>query len=478
MRSFSVGQLITMLSTDVYRLDMQDLHLNYLWIAPIQLGVVIYLLYYHYEFGFPSLSGLGLLGIFVFFQYIMGIYVVRVRKNKIAATNKRLRIITEILDAFYNIKLYAWENAFFARAKESRRVELKYVKTTMILRILNASFSLILTKMTGFLTILLYIYMDETPLDARRVFITLLLYEHVRINLAHLFTRGAVDFAEVSVTAKRMTEFLLLEEKYENPELYDAYSIDPANVTVDTPLNGIYMEQVQCKWHYDQDSMTLNNINLDITEGKMLAIVGPTGSGKSSCLAAILGELPIVSGKITVQGKIAYIPQSPWLFPGTIRQNIVFGREYNQEWYISVMEMCGLKADFDNMEDGDQTKVVRAVLSVGQKARISLARAVYSNCDIYLMDDPLSCIDVRLQRHILEKCIRGALKNKAVLLVTHQLHFLEAADDIAILLEGKLIAKGTYKELLDLGITFSKEIEGGEEEGEVDDDDHLEIQVS
>lgn len=461
MRSFSVGQLITIFSSDVHRFDMQDLHLNYLWVAPCQLFIVIYMLYFHYEFGLSSLGGLILLMIFIIFQFIMSKYISSVRLHKIVATNKRIRIITEIMESFYTIKLHAWENVFFKTAEASRVVELGYIKKTMILRILNTSLSFILTKMTVFLTLLFYVYNDKKPLDAKRVFITLLLYEHVRVNMAFLFTHAATDFAEISVTLTRLTEFLLLEEKYVDPEYYEAVTCDPSSSTsIDNlSLNGVNLTDLTCKWHPNQEIPTLDKISFQIEEGKLLAIVGPIGSGKSSLLSAILGELPAVGGKVEVYGTIAYVPQTPWLFPGTLRQNITFGKLYNSAWYNEVLEICGLETDMKCMPEGDKTKVFNAGLSVGQKARISLARAVYSNADIYLMDDPLNAVDVRQSRHILESCIRGALKNKAILLVTHQLHFLEAADNIGVLMNGKIRAHGTFSELMSAGIQFAKDVE-------------------
>lgn len=187
-----------------------------------------------------------------------------------------------------------------------------------------------------------------------------------------------------------MMEFLLLEEKFEQAEFYElAETPNPDSHDDGTQLCRIHMDNVSCKWHYNEPDLTLNGITLEIAEGTMLAIVGPTGSGKSSFLSAILGELPVVEGKLKVQGRIAYVSQDPWLFPGTIEQNIIFGKSVNPLWYNKVVDICGLEADFDTMEDGDQTSVVHAVLSGGQKARISLARAIYSNCDIFLLDDPL-----------------------------------------------------------------------------------------
>jgi ATP-binding cassette subfamily C (CFTR/MRP) protein 4 len=454
IRSFSVGQLVTMLSSDVHRFDQQDLYLNYLWIAPLHLSITIYMLFVYYDFGWSSLVGLLLIIIFVILQYLVSKYVARVRLDKIVASHRRMKVIIEIMNAFRSIKMYACESPLYKKARNSRLVELVYIKQTMILRILNTSLSLILTKITVFLTLLCYV-LDEQHLDAQRIFITIILYEHVRLNFAYLFVQGCTDMAETTVTFTRLTEFLLLQEQYTEPEKYEV--VKPPKNGED--FGGFKMDNVCSKWHPDMRILTLDKICLDVRHGEFMAIVGALGSGKSALFSAILGELPVLEGKITMYGAVSYVPQLPWLFPGTVRQNIIFGKSFDQDWYEQVIETCALQTDLDRMSDGDQTKVLHAGLSVGQKARISLARAVYSNSDVYLMDDPLNCIDVRLSRHILDKCIKGVLKDKAVVLITHQIHFLEAANRNIILVDGAIRAEGTYMELLQRGIQFSKEVD-------------------
>ncbi|XP_066267631.1 ATP-binding cassette sub-family C member 4-like [Branchiostoma lanceolatum] len=228
------------------------------------------------------------------------------------------------------------------------------------------------------------------------------------------------------------------------------------------------LNDIKAKWTGDSDQLTLKNINLQLKPGQLLAVIGPVGSGKSSLLSAILQELPVTSGEVKVHGKVGYASQQPWVFSGTVRQNILFGRPYKEDIYDKTIQVCALEKDLKLLPHGDMTLVGdRGVtLSGGQKARINLARAVYHDADIYLLDDPLSAVDSEVGRHLFNRCIQGTLRNKARILVTHQLQYLQEADQIMVLLKGEQVATGTYTELQQSGIDFTKLL--GKEESEED----------
>ena len=191
-----------------------------------------------------------------------------------------------------------------------------------------------------------------------------------------------------------------------------------------------------------------SNISLTLEDGKLLAVVGRVGSGKTSLLASLLGETHIQSGTITRRGRVAYVEQEPCIFSDSVRNNILFGLPLDEERLHEVVRVCQLEEDLTQLANGLDTEIgERGVnISGGQKARISLARACYSQADIYLLDDPLSAVDPHVGRKLFSLCIRGFLKEKAVLLVTHQLSFLDRADEILVLEGGKAVFKGTYKE--------------------------------
>eukprot|EP01155_Anaeramoeba_flamelloides_P023514 Anaeramoba_flamelloidesa807701_5206.p1 GENE.a807701_5206~~a807701_5206.p1 ORF type:complete len:948 (-),score=243.47 a807701_5206:15-2858(-) len=203
-------------------------------------------------------------------------------------------------------------------------------------------------------------------------------------------------------------------------------------------------------------------------------IVGPVGSGKSSLLYAILGELPRKEGSISVKGTIAYCPQEAWIQNATLKENIVFFKEFDDNRYKKVISCCALDPDFKILPGGDQTEIGEkgVNLSGGQKARVSLARSVYADKEIVLLDDPLSAVDAHVGRHIFDKCIKGdLLLGKTIVLVTHQLQFLPQADHVIVMNKGKIIERGTYRELILRGFDFSKIVKPDEEEEEEDDQD-------
>ena len=197
----------------------------------------------------------------------------------------------------------------------------------------------------------------------------------------------------------------------------------------------------------------LDNISFEVTPGKLTVIIGTVGSGKTAVLSAILRELKLKSGSISVVGKVGYASQESWIFGGTLKENILFGKKFDERKYKQVVHVAALEADLTQLPLGDMTIVgdKGTTLSGGQRARVSLARALYDNADCYLLDDPLSAVDTAVAKHIFEKCIKGYLKRNCVILVTHQLQFIKAAHQIIVLKDGKCLAMGSYTDLLKEG---------------------------
>ena len=204
-----------------------------------------------------------------------------------------------------------------------------------------------------------------------------------------------------------------------------------------------------CSWNQSNLTDTLCGITLTVRKGEMLAITGAVGSGKSSLLTAILRELPLRTGALSIQGKVAYVPQIPWVFSGTVRENILFGLPFLEERFQRVVHVCGLAKDLSDFTRGDLTEIGQrgASLSGGQKARVGLARAVYSNADIYLLDDPLSAVDTKVGRQLFHSCILGELSGRIRLLATHQLQYLKNVSRIAVIEKGSIAYDGSYDEL-------------------------------
>ena len=190
-----------------------------------------------------------------------------------------------------------------------------------------------------------------------------------------------------------------------------------------------------------------------ISNSRLIGITGPVGCGKSSLFHSIIGEIPSDLGQIAHQGRIAYVSQTPWLFSGTIRENILFGKEYISKAFQKAIEVCSMKEDLASLPRGDLTHIgERGVsLSGGQRARVNLARAVYSDADIYLLDDPLSSVDVKVSNEIFEKCIGEALSDRIRLLITHQPNYLQKVDIVFLIDKDGSLSRGTFKELCESG---------------------------
>ena len=206
-----------------------------------------------------------------------------------------------------------------------------------------------------------------------------------------------------------------------------------------------------------EDEFILEDINFFAPSKSLTVITGPVGSGKSTLLSAIAGEISNASGTIDYQGSVIYLPQTAWVFSGTIKENILFGQVYEESKYGRIIDVCALKEDFQRLPDGDQTVVGERgeVLSGGQQARVSLARAVYAEGDIYLLDDPLSAVDFKVGQHIFNKCIKDLLGDKIVLFASHQQQHMENADEVIVLYKGRVLDKGRFTELHEKGVINS-----------------------
>lgn len=229
-------------------------------------------------------------------------------------------------------------------------------------------------------------------------------------------------------------------------------------IEAETNTNVIEMINIDASWTNDYGCKTLSELNVKIKSGKLCAIIGPVGSGKSSIFQLLLGELPIYSGDVLINGDVSYASQDPWLFSSTVRNNILFGLSYDKQRYQDTIKHCALVTDFQQLPHGDKSFVGErgASLSGGQRARVSLARAVYRNASIYLLDDPLSAVDAHVGKLLFDECIgpNGYLaRQKATrVLITHQVHFLKEADWIIVMDKGKIIRQGVWNDVMDINL--------------------------
>ena len=235
----------------------------------------------------------------------------------------------------------------------------------------------------------------------------------------------------------------------------------------------VTIKNARAKWCKDSSDDTLKNINFSAKRGDLTAVIGQVGAGKTSLFNAILQELPLKSGKLEVHGKVVYVSQEPWIFASSIRQNILFGQPMIKKRYDKVVNVCQLEKDFIMFPHKDQTIIGEKGinLSGGQRARINLARAVYAEADIYLLDDPLSAVDAHVGRSLFEDCICDYLKEKTIILVTHQLQYLNSVDNVYVLSNGTIEVEGSFQDLRMSGLDFLSVLQAIEEEEEKEEVD-------
>jgi ATP-binding cassette subfamily C (CFTR/MRP) protein 4 len=286
---------------------------------------------------------------------------------------------------------------------------------------------------------------SHDPLTPQYLFPVMTIFETLRFNIS-LMSWTVIKISECMVSFRRIQKLLLLEHSKEKilDETADRYT--KSTGTGEGKVFGVCLNNVNAKWDPSLPNNTLSDVSLGVYSGELVAVVGATGSGKSTLLQVILKELEPLSGTLHVKGSVSFAPQEPWIFSGTIRENILFEEKMIDARYREVMKLCCLEQDLSQFAFGDNTLVgERGVkLSGGQKARVNLARAVYRDAEIYLLDDPLSAVDARVASRIFHQCIQTYLKSKCVILVTHQKQFLQDVDKVLLLENGRVAASGVH----------------------------------
>ncbi|KAH9380804.1 hypothetical protein HPB48_020242 [Haemaphysalis longicornis] len=465
---YTTGEIVNVMSVDTQRvMDYIQIY-NLIWITPLQIGLAIWLLW-----GQLGIATLGGLGVMIILLPVNGVVAAYIRKHQVQLMkhkDRRLKLMNEILGGIKVLKLYAWENSFQERVQQIRDDEIKslkiqaYLSAAVIFAFTCAPFLVALASFAVFIAI-----DPANILDANKAFVSLSLFNILRVPLAllpMLITFTAMFF----VSLGRINKYLRSDEL--DPH---AVSIIQTEVSAGNPL---IIKDASFSWSKDSEA-TLTDLNISIPKGGLAAVVGSVGSGKSSMLSSLLGDMVKLKGSVTINGTVAYCPQQAWIQNASVKSNIIFGQPFDQERYEQVIEACALKPDLDILPGGDDTEVGEKGinLSGGQKQRISLARAVYSGSDIYFFDDPLSAVDSHVGKHIFDKVIgpKGLLRKKTRILVTHRLAVLPQVDMVIVLGNGKISDVGTYDELVSRGGAFSdflvQFLQEGEETDGVSDED-------
>uniref|UniRef100_A0A8C9RI62 ABC-type glutathione-S-conjugate transporter n=1 Tax=Scleropages formosus TaxID=113540 RepID=A0A8C9RI62_SCLFO len=439
-KTCTVGEIVNLVSADTQKLMDFVVYFNAVWLAPIEITLCLFFLWQH--LGPSALAGIATVILIFPLNGFIAKKRSKLQEVQMKFMDGRIKLMNEILNGIKILKFYAWEKAFLEQVLGYRQKELKALKKSQILYSIsvasfNSSSFLIAFAMFG-----VYVLIDDkNVLDAQKVFVSMALINILKTPLSQLpFAISTTMQAVVSL--KRLGKFLCQEELKPDSVDKSPYSPDADNVTIENGTFSWSTEAPPC----------LKKINLQVARGSLVAVVGHVGSGKSSLLSAVLGETEKRSGRVSVKGSVAYVPQQAWIQNAALQDNIMFGREKKLSWYQRVLEACALLPDLEILPAGDATEIGEKGLNLsgGQKQRVSLARAVYRNADIYLLDDPLSAVDAHVGQHIFDKVIgpKGMLRDKTRVLVTHGMSFLPQADLILVLVDGEITEMGSYSELM------------------------------
>jgi ATP-binding cassette subfamily C (CFTR/MRP) protein 1 len=438
-----------LISTDAESLQQVCQQLHSLWSAPFRIVIAMVLLYA--QLGPAALVGALMLALLFPIQTVIISKMQKLTKEGLQRTDKRISLMNEILAAMDTVKCYAWEQSFQSKVQDIRDDELSWFRSAQLLAALN---SFILNSIPVVVTVVSFgVYsLLGGDLTAAKAFTSLSLFAVLRFPL-FMLPNLITQVVNCKVSLKRLEDLLLADERLLLP-----------NPPIDPELPAISIKNGNFSWELQAERPTLSNVNLDVPVGSLVAIVGSTGEGKTSLISAMLGEIAPVSGSdasVVVRGSVAYVPQVSWIFNATVRDNILFGSPFQPPRYERAIDVTSLRHDLDLLPGGDLTEIgERGVnISGGQKQRVSMARAVYSDSDVYIFDDPLSALDAHVGRQVFDKCIKEELRHKTRVLVTNQLHFLPYVDKILLIHDGVIKEEGTFDELSNTGEFFKKLME-------------------
>ncbi|KAK4742371.1 hypothetical protein SAY87_000372 [Trapa incisa] len=437
----SPGEIVTLVTSDAYRVSEFPFWFHQIWSTCLQVVLVLAIVYY--AVGLAAFAALLIIIATVAVSSPTAKLQHKYQKKLMEAQGRRVKVITEALANMKVLKLYAWEGHFKDIVQGLRKDESEWIGAALA----QKGYYLVLFWTTPILVpaVTFWVcYLLGTSLDAGSVF-TFLASLRIVQEPIRLIPDVVGAFIKAKVSFQRIVSFL------EAPELQNKHikqgrleqGVDEAMVLVDA---------AEISWDMNTSSpkATLKNVHLTIKPGEKVAICGEVGSGKSTLLATILGEVPSVDGTVRVHGRIAYVSQTAWIQTGTIQDNILFGSPMDPARYQETIRTCALAKDLDMLPYGDLTGIgERGVnLSGGQKQRIQLARALYQDADVYLLDDPFSAVDAHTATDLFNEYVMGALSGKTVLLVTHQVDFLPTFTSILLMSAGEILSAGSYDRMM------------------------------
>ncbi|CAD5217623.1 unnamed protein product [Bursaphelenchus okinawaensis] len=465
----TVGSLVNIMAADVQRFQDVTTYVMMLWSAPYQMILAMYFLYQ--VLGWSVICGVLIMASLIPINSNIAKAMQKYQAQQMECKDKRLRMLNEVISGMKLVKLYGWEEEVKQKILDEREKEIRILRK---LAYWNAATSLTWACapfLVAVTTFSVYVFVDPANnlLTPEKTFVALALFNILRFPMA-VCTVLCTQVAQFRVSNDRLKEFLAAEEvdraksrRYDvSKGLISEDPEKPRHTTSTTQPNAVTLTNASFAWDpEDAYGTALSDLNLTIEHGKLVAVIGRVGSGKTSLIQALLGEMYKVHGTCELNGRVAYVPQQSWILNMTVRDNILFGSIYDETKYYKIIEACALEQDLRSLSNGDMTEIGEKGinLSGGQKQRISLARALYADADIYLLDDVLSAVDAHVQRHLFDHVILDLLKDKTRFLVTNSLTNLKHCDQVVVMKGGQVSEFGTYEGLIQKHGEFSEIVE-------------------
>ncbi|PVI02729.1 bile acid-transporting ATPase [Periconia macrospinosa] len=466
----TTGAIINLMAVDAFKVSEIGAYLHFLWAnTPVQVALAVILLYR--ILGYSSIAGIGMMIFLLPINLYVSKQFAKIQKLILAATDARIHSTNEVLTNIRIIKYFAWEQRFIGIVNDKRYTELKHLRQRYILWAIAATIWSGSPVLITFLSFLVYTNVEKKALIPSVAFTALSLFQILRIPLDQLADMVA-HVQESKVSIDRIEEYLSEPETDKYVQLVTHKKDEDGQ-----PIIGF--EEGTFSWGGKDmtdktaaDAFKLMDLNLNFKVGALNVVVGPTGSGKTSLLMALLGEMTKLKGDVYLPGgtsreelkpdpdtqlteSVAYCAQQAWLVNGTVKDNITFASKWDAKRYKDVIVACSLQRDLDILDAGDQTIVGEkgVTLSGGQKQRISLARALYSKARHVLLDDVLSAVDSHTAKWIFDKALMGPLMhNRTCILVTHNVSLCLPQAQFAVVVEnGRVVTQGTAGEVIGSG---------------------------
>ncbi|XP_004309817.1 PREDICTED: ABC transporter C family member 3-like [Fragaria vesca subsp. vesca] len=437
------GEIINFMTVDAERVGDFTWYMHDPWMVLLQVALALLILYKN--LGLAAIATLVATILVMLANVPLGKLQEKFQDKLMESKDRRMKATSEILRNMRILKLQAWEMKFLSKIIDLRKTETGWLRKFVYT---SAMTSFVFWGAPTFVSVVTFVacMLLGIPLESGKILSALATFRILQEPIYSLPDTISM-IAQTKVSLDRIASFLSLDEL--KPDVVESLPRGSSDTAIE-------ILDANFAWELSLPSPTLKNISLKVSHGMKVAVCGTVGSGKSSLLSCILGEVPKISGTLKLCGTKAYVSQSPWIQSGKIEQNILFGKEMDRERYEGVLEACSLKKDLEILSFGDQTVIgERGInLSGGQKQRIQIARALYQDADIYLFDDPFSAVDAHTGSHLFKECLMGLLCSKTVIYVTHQVEFLPAADLILVMKDGKITQAGKFNDILNSGTDF------------------------